>query len=62
VNGENIHTNTIQLSPQKAVDAWMANASETTISLKIDADNQSITMGYSKVRIVHSEMGMVTNI
>jgi hypothetical protein len=28
VNGENIHTNTIQLSPQKAVDAWMANASK----------------------------------
>lgn len=33
LNGENIHTNTIQLSPQKAVDAWMANASKQIISL-----------------------------
>jgi hypothetical protein len=39
VNGENIHTNTIQLSPQKAVDAWMANASESTISLNAQADD-----------------------
>ena len=33
VNGENIHTNTIQLSPQKAVDAWMANASKSAMFL-----------------------------
>ena len=49
VNVENIHTNTIHLSPQKAVDAWMANASESTKLLNTDADNQSTTTGSSRV-------------
>lgn len=57
MNGENIHTNTIQLSPQKAIDAWMANASKRTNSSNSQADDQNTTTGSSRVSISPAQAG-----
>jgi hypothetical protein len=50
-NGENIHSNTVQLSPQLAVDAWMENGSECLHTIwSRSTDLQNTTMDNSKVR------------